>query len=108
MYVNFTGQVGYKPRTVMLTNIGIYILRDPDAIRDMHDPDRRQRHCRNHIDEECPPEALCKGGPTIMARFTLEQVRDICYYTMNKQKLTLTVLQPTHFMDNIAKKNNEE
>ena len=41
MYVNFTGQVGYKPRTVMLTNIGIYILRDPDAIRDMHDPDRR-------------------------------------------------------------------
>ena len=43
-----------------------------------------------------------------MARFTLEQVRDICYYTMNKQKLTLTVLQPTHFMDFIAKRNNEE
>ena len=78
----------------MLTNIGIYILRDPDPIRDMHDPDRRQRHCKRHPEkeEECPPEALCRGGPQIMALFTLDQVRDICYYTINRQKLTLTVL----------------
>ena len=31
MYVYFNGQAEYRSRTVMLTNLGMYILRDPDA-----------------------------------------------------------------------------
>ena len=79
MYVYFNGQSEYKNRTVMLTNLGFNILRDPDnntgAVTFDH-AGKPKEPCR-----VCPPERLCLGGPSILARFTFMQVYEIRYFT---------------------------
>ena len=98
MYVWVDGQNGYRSRTVMLTNLGMYILRDPDnntGAVSVDDAGRTKEPCHS-----CPPEALCGGGPQILARFTFMQVAEIHYFEKVKQKLMLTVGQPGSYMVN--------
>ena len=82
MYVHFNGTNDYKCRTVMVTNLGFYILRDPDnntGALTYDSSGRPKEPC-----QKCPPERLCRGGPTILAQFTFLQVEEIRYFTQVK------------------------
>ncbi len=67
-------QVGvFKPKTLVLTNVGVHIFRPPGS-----------KPC-----SVCPPENLCPSGPLPDRKFQYDRITDIIFFPLLPQKMVI-------------------